>query len=307
MGKYLVRVFLLFSVLLCISSVSSATPEYARQTGFECKKCHIESAGGGPLTRSGEEFLAGLKMRGLYRPLTTMKRIMRVIIGYIHLLTAIAWFGTILYVHILLKPAYAAKGLPKGELLLGWVSIVVMAVTGTLLTIERMPSWNAFYTTRFGVLLSVKIFLFLIMAGTAVIVTFFIGPKMRKKMMQQGKGRVEGEEGDLSIAELRAFDGREGRPAYVAFKGSVYDVTGSSLWKDGSHLKKHSAGNDLTEILKTAPHGEEKILAMKRIGKLCSGIEEARAFHERLFYFFAYMNLAIVFMIVLVIALMRWG
>jgi hypothetical protein len=30
----------------------------------------------------------------------------------------IAWFGTILYVHILLKAAYAVKGLPKGELIL---------------------------------------------------------------------------------------------------------------------------------------------------------------------------------------------
>jgi predicted heme/steroid binding protein/uncharacterized membrane protein len=307
MKKYLLQAFLLLTLLLCISPVSSGTPEYARQTGFECKKCHRESAGGGPLTTTGEQFLAGLKMKGLYRPLTTMKRIMRVIIGYIHLLTAIAWFGTILYIHILLKPAYAARGLPKGELVLGWVSIVVMAVTGTLLTIARMPSWNAFTTTRFGILLSIKIFLFLVMAGTALIVTFFIGPKMRKEMTEQGKGRTAGEEGDLSIAELHGFDGREGKPAYVAFKGSVYDVTGSRLWRDGAHLKKHSAGNDLTEILKTAPHGEEKILAMKRIGRLRPGIEEHRPFHERIFYFFAYMNLAIVFLIVFVIALMRWG
>jgi predicted heme/steroid binding protein/uncharacterized membrane protein len=305
MGKYVLRFILLLTVLLCFSPVSFATPEYARQTGFECKKCHRDTAGGGPLTRTGEEFLAGLTMKGLYKPLTTMQRILRVIIGYIHLLTAIAWFGTILYVHILLKPAYAAKGLPKGELVLGWVSIIVMAVTGTLLTIARMPSWKAFYTTRFGILLSIKIFLFLVMAGTAVIVSFSIGPKMRKKVKLQA--RTTGEEGDLSIAELHAFDGREGRPAYVAFKGSVYNVTGSRLWKDGAHLKKHSAGNDLTEVLKTAPHGEEKILAMKRIGRLRSGLEEPRPFHERIFYFFAYMNLAIVFLIVFVIALMRWG
>jgi predicted heme/steroid binding protein/uncharacterized membrane protein len=307
MGKYPLRVLLLFSLLFCISSVSSATPEYARQTGFECKKCHIEPAGGGSLTRTGEEFLAGLKMKGSYRPLTTMQRIMRVVIGYIHLLTAIAWFGTILYVHILLKPAYAAKGLPKGELVLGWVSIVVIAVTGILLTMARMPSWNAFYTTRFGILLSTKIFLFLVMAGTAVVVTFFIGPKMRKKMKLQGKSRAEEGEGDLSIVELHAFDGREGRPAYVAYKGFVYDVSGNRLWKDGSHLKKHSAGNDLTEILKTAPHGEEKILGMKRLGKLRSEMEVTRPSHERLFYFFAYTNLAIVFLVVLVIAFMRWG
>jgi len=29
----------------------------------------------------------------------------------------VMWFGTILYVHLLLKPAYAARGLPRGVLL----------------------------------------------------------------------------------------------------------------------------------------------------------------------------------------------
>ena len=44
------------------------------------------------------------------------------------------WFGTILYVHLLLKPAYAARGLPRGELMLGWTCIVMMAITGIVLT-----------------------------------------------------------------------------------------------------------------------------------------------------------------------------
>ena len=72
-----------------------------------------------------------MKLKGLYR-LEDPQKIIRFIVGYVHLLTAIAWFGTILYVHILLKPAYAAKGLPKGELILGWMSMIIMSVTGTL-------------------------------------------------------------------------------------------------------------------------------------------------------------------------------
>jgi predicted heme/steroid binding protein len=306
MTKYFLLFFLLFSLLPCAAPPSFATPEYARETGLQCGDCHIDTAGGGSLTPAGSRYLADLKMKGIYRPLTTLQKMMRVIIGYIHLFTAIAWFGTILYVHILLKPAYAAKGLPKGELVLGWISIIVMAVTGTLLTIARMPSWKAFSTTRFGLLLSIKICLFLIMAATAAIVTFYIRPKMKEKM-KKGGGEPTKEKHDFSIEELQAFNGREGAPAYVAFKGAVYDVTESRLWKGGSHLKKHSAGRDLTDILKTAPHGEEKILAMKRIGKIRPMAEEPRSFHERLFYFLAYMNLAIVFLIVFVIALMRWG
>ena len=299
--------FFLVSVVL-IPLQSSATTEYARQTGFECKECHIQAIGGGPLTKAGEQFVADMKIQGLYRPLTTMQKIIRFLIGYIHLLTAVAWFGTILYVHILLKPAYAAKGLPRGELILGWMSIIIMSVTGTLLTIARIPSWKVFYTTRFGVLLSIKIILFLIMASTAVIVTFFIGPKLRKKLKEQRDKHTGADKKDFSIEALDTFDGKEGRPAYIVYKGSVYDVTPSKLWKDGSHLRKHSAGNDLTEILKTAPHGEEKILSMKKVGELKSADEATlRPFHERVFYFFAYMNLVFVFLIIFVIALMRWG
>jgi hypothetical protein len=109
---------LFFLILILLPSPSYATPEYAGQTGFACPACHIDATGG-KLTKAGEEFRDDLKTRGLYRPLKPFQRVIRFIIGYLHLLMAIAWFGTILYVHILLKPAYATKGLPKGELILG--------------------------------------------------------------------------------------------------------------------------------------------------------------------------------------------
>lgn len=306
MKSYLLGGFLIFAALLCIPAVSAATPEYARQTGFACGKCHIDAGGGGPLTKTGELFLARLKKEGRYRPAGAVRNILQLLVGYIHLLTAIAWFGAILYVHILLKPSYASRGLPRGELLLGWVSIMVIAVTGTILTVERMPSLKSFFTTRFGILLGIKILLFLLMVMSAAIVTFFIGPRMRARMKRQDAGRAAAEKEDLGIAELNAFDGKEGRQSYVAYEGNVYDVTGSRLWKDGSHMRKHAAGNDLTEMLKTAPHGEDKVLAMKRVGRLRSESGKQRPFHERLFYFFAYMNLVMVFLIVFVIALMRW-
>ena len=308
MKKMILSFPLLFIVLSVVPSPVSATTEFARQTGFVCAECHIQAIGGGPLTKAGEQFIADMKLKGLYRPLTIRQKVIRFLIGYLHLLTAVAWFGTILYVHILLKPAYAAKGLPRGELILGWMSIVIMSVTGTLLTIARIPAWEVFYSTRFGILLSVKIILFLIMASTAVVVTFVIGPKLRKKLKEQREKQTGETKKDFSVEELHAFDGKEGRSAYIAFNRSVYDVTHSKLWKDGSHLRKHSAGNDLTELLKTAPHGEEKILAMNKVGELKPAAEKPqKPFHEKVFYWFAYMNLLFVFLIIFVIALMRWG
>jgi predicted heme/steroid binding protein/uncharacterized membrane protein len=301
LSKYHLLIFLSLFVIAS-PSLSHATPEYAGQTGFECKTCHIDGTGG-KLTKDGENFKEDLRAKGLYRPLSTIQKVVRLIIGYLHLLTAIAWFGTIFYVHILLKPAYAAKGLPKGELILGWLGIVIMGITGTLLTISRIPAWNMFYTTRFGILLSVKIILFLIMAASAAVVTFVIGPRIRKQRAQistQPKTR-------MTLDDLQHFDGVENRPSYFAYKGKVYDVCLSKVWKGGSHFKKHHAGDDLTDILKTAPHGEDKILKMPEVGELLPmGAKVEKPAHEKVFYFMAYMNLIFVFLITFIIALWRW-
>jgi len=68
--------------------------------------------------------------------------------------------------------------------------------------------------------------------------------------------------------ELQKFDGREGRPAYVAFRGKVYDVSGSFLWRGGKHQVLHQAGEDLTETMQEAPHGEELLARFPVVGEL---------------------------------------
>jgi len=294
-----------FYFSLLAPSLSYATPEYARQTGLECKECHIETIGGGPLTDTGQRFLADIKARGQYRSLSMTQRVIRLIVGYVHMLSAIIWFGTIMYVHVLLKPSYASKGLPKGELRLGWISMIAILITGIFLTIARMPSWSAFISTRFGILLSIKIVLYLFMLFSAITVTVFIGPRLRKRVTAPAS--LLSLSGCITLDDLRQFDGKEGRPAYLAYKGVIYDVSKSRLWKNGLHVLKHAAGNDLTDFLQNAPHGEDKILSLPQVGKLIAvGEKAARPFHERLFYFFAYVNLGLVFVITFVIALWRW-
>jgi len=54
---------------------------------------------------------------------------------------------------------------------------------------------------------------------------------------------------------LAQYDGKNGNPAYVVYKGKVYDVSASFLWKDGNHQVLHSAGLDSTVALEQAPHG----------------------------------------------------
>lgn len=298
----IISLFLLAGHLLFLPFLTHATPEFAEQTKFDCQRCHVDPTGG-ELTKAGEQFRDDLKTKGLYRSLRPLQKVVRLVIGYVHLLTAIAWFGTILYVHILLKPAYAAKGLPKGELILGWLGIILLIVTGIPLTIARIPTLETFYTTRFGMLLSIKLILFFIMVSSAAIVTFLIGPKLRKKIVQLPLEKKK----EYTADELSRFDGTEKKPAYIAYKGKIYDVSSSRLWVEGNHVRKHLAGNDLTEALSTAPHGEEKILKMPLVGDLIlMTTKKKKSLPEKVFYFMAYMNLIFVFLITFIIALWRW-
>lgn len=71
----------------------------------------------------------------------------------------------------------------------------------------------------------------------------------------------------LTTGELAQFNGKNGNPAYVGYKGKVYDVTESSQWGDGEHLG-HIAGKDLTDQMEIAPHGEDVMERMKVVGVL---------------------------------------
>jgi predicted heme/steroid binding protein len=72
----------------------------------------------------------------------------------------------------------------------------------------------------------------------------------------------------FTLEELKQYDGKNGRPAYIAYKGKVYDVTDSFLWIDGDHQGEHQAGRDLTEEISLAPHGEEELGRVPIIGVL---------------------------------------
>jgi predicted heme/steroid binding protein len=76
------------------------------------------------------------------------------------------------------------------------------------------------------------------------------------------------EQKKVTRQELEENNGKNGKPAYIAYKGKVYDVTQSSFWLDGDHLGMHQAGKDLTEELEMAPHSEETFQRVKLVGEL---------------------------------------
>lgn len=68
--------------------------------------------------------------------------------------------------------------------------------------------------------------------------------------------------------ELATYRGRGGVPAYIAYDGKVYDVSGSFLWRDGRHQVLHHAGVDLTDDLDEAPHGPDLLERCPIVGTL---------------------------------------
>lgn len=59
----------------------------------------------------------------------------------------------------------------------------------------------------------------------------------------------------FTLVELKEYDGKDGRPAYIAVKGVVYDVTNSPHFTNGVHNNCDStvAGADLTDLFHHFP------------------------------------------------------
>ena len=68
--------------------------------------------------------------------------------------------------------------------------------------------------------------------------------------------------------ELAKFNGENQRPIYIAHQGKVYDISESSRWKGGLHMKRHHAGVDLSTDIKAAPHGPEVLERFPQVGVL---------------------------------------
>ncbi|MDZ7335731.1 MAG: hypothetical protein ONB32_11290 [candidate division KSB1 bacterium] len=79
---------------------------------------------------------------------------------------------------------------------------------------------------------------------------------------------MEGINLELDKNKLAEHNGQEGKAAYVAFEGKIYDVTNSKMWKKGLHMNRHHAGQDLTDAIKAAPHGPEVLNRFQQVGTL---------------------------------------
>jgi predicted heme/steroid binding protein len=301
-------------LLLCLlSSPAYATEQYAAQTGKGCIFCHQESTGG-PLKTVGFAYIKNgyqypiperilKKAESLQTPL---HKTVRFIIGYLHLLAAVVFFGAIFYIHIFIKPVRLIGGIPKHERILGVSCMVTLALTGTYLTWARISRWGQFFDNTFGLMLFIKILLFLLMVAMGVMAITLI----HRRMQQDAKGQKASPDADaITMANLAFFDGAEGKAAYVVYEKRIYDVTTSPKWKAGRHVGRHAAGADLTQALTGAPHGPEVFEKVRYVGELSEAGAMAQELTraQKTFIKMAYINLVIIFLILGCISVWRWG
>jgi len=89
--------------------------------------------------------------------------------------------------------------------------------------------------------------------------------------VEKAETKVEAKAEELTSftpEELQRFDGMEGRPVYIAYKGKIYDISKSPLFQGEKRMRCHVAGKDLTKDIEIAPHGEDLVFKFPLVGRL---------------------------------------
>ena len=79
---------------------------------------------------------------------------------------------------------------------------------------------------------------------------------------------------EFDSSELAQYNGENGKPIYIANAGKVYDVSESKLWRNGVHMKRHNAGQNLTADIQAAPHEADVLERYPQVGILKREIVE---------------------------------
>ncbi|WP_242923715.1 cytochrome b5 domain-containing protein [Pontibacter liquoris] len=70
---------------------------------------------------------------------------------------------------------------------------------------------------------------------------------------------------EYTLQQLALRNGQDREDIWVAYKGIIYDVKKSRLWRNGRHYE-HWAGQDLTAELKDAPHNANVFDKFEAVG-----------------------------------------
>lgn len=112
-----------------------------------------------------------------------------------------------------------------------------------------------------------KIFIALLL-GLAMIQPGCVGKQSQNPQTTNQSQTNTANEKVFTLDELKKYNGQNGNSAYVAVDGIVYDVTNAKRWRNGNHENCAAAGSDLSNAIKSSPHGKNVLSNLPVVGKL---------------------------------------
>ena len=119
--------------------------------------------------------------------------------NFLHLLATVTWIGGMIYINIVLMPSLSAidpsqrgrllGATTKRFMLLSWGSIIILVITGLLKTPSQML---LNISGVYGISLTLKHFVILLMIVIGLLITFSLGPKMQSLSPTPGEQPTPG-------------------------------------------------------------------------------------------------------------------
>lgn len=140
------------------------------------------------------------------------------------------------------------------------VLLIVQVILGIYATLKKKPRRGAWFITH-------RTIAVLLILGLAfhLLIPSVIHPSSSLSVPAPSTSEATGK--TFTLDELSKYNGKNGQPAYVAYKGIVYDVSNVPQWTGGTHHGEQ-AGTDVTNDISKSPHGEKVFADLPRIGTL---------------------------------------
>ncbi len=115
------------------------------------------------------------------------------VVTFVHILAACTWVGGMIYLNLVFLPALgtiepSAAGKLMGEnakrfSMLAWVSVILLIITGLMQTTSGLLFD---ISTDYGMYLTIKVLIVMIMITIGLYITLVLAPKIRKLAPQEG-------------------------------------------------------------------------------------------------------------------------
>lgn len=140
------------------------------------------------------------------------------------------------------------------------VLLIVQVIFGIYATLKKKPRKGAWFIAH-------RTIAVLLILGLAfhLLIPSVVHPASSSPASAPSTSEIAGK--TFTLNELSKYNGKNGQPAYVAYKGIVYDVSNVPQWTGGTHHGE-KAGTDVTNDISKSPHGEKVFADLPRIGTI---------------------------------------